>query len=250
MQLPLPHLLLSAMKSRLFLTALLATALAGRLHAAEEEPAPERKKGSEPWRAQMLEDAKKQAAKPAPKSAPAPAKATTAAAPASGTTATPATPTTEQPAAANTTAAAKTPAPAGADAATAAAKPNSTTGTEPKKDTDPALLPKVEVNRSKPTELGRMMYETEKEIVREKQLTKSSELDKALNNSKVSLPVFGGQTTSSRESIAAERVSLMEAEKDLIEEIAHAKTKADKQKLEKELLEIKKIRRELEHSIR
>lgn len=237
----LPHVFAPAMKSRLLLAALLATTLSGHLHAAEEEPAPERKKGSEPWRAQMLEDAKKQAAKPAPKSAPAPAKSAPA-------PATPASPASDK-GAANTADGSKPPAPASAETA-AAAKPASTTATEPKKDGDPALLPKVEVNRTKPTELGRMMYEQEKEIAREKQLTKSSELDKALNNSKVSLPVFGGQTTSSRESIAAERVSLMEAEKDLIEEIAHAKTKADKAKLEKELAEIKKIRRELEHSIR
>lgn len=232
------------MKNCLLATALLATAIAGCVHAADEEPAPERKKGSEPWRAQMMEDAKKQAAKPAPKSAPAksaPTSATTAVNPAS-----PATDKARPPA----TDVAKS-APAGPEAAaTAAAKPGAPATTEPGKDGDPALLPKVEVNRTKPTEYGRMMFEQEKEIAREKQLTKSSELDKALNGSKVSLPIFGGQTTASRESVASERVSLMEAEKDLIEEIARTKDKKEKAKLEKELAEIKKMRRELEHSIR
>jgi hypothetical protein len=42
----------------------------------------------------------------------------------------------------------------------------------------------------------------------------------------------------------------MEAEKDLIEAIAHAKTKAEKQELQKQLDELKAVRRELEKTLR
>ena len=81
---------------------------------------------------------------------------------------------------------------------------------------------------------------------------KSTELDKALNDTKVSnaLSILGGQSNSYRANVAKERVSLMEDEKDLLEEIAHAKTKAEKQELQKQLEEIKAMRRELEKNLR
>jgi hypothetical protein len=50
--------------------------------------------------------------------------------------------------------------------------------------------------------------------------------------------------------MASERVSLMESEKDIIEAIAHAKTKEEKAELQKELNEIKALRRDLEKSVR
>lgn len=241
-----------AMKIRLLFAALLATALTGQLRAADEpekpvenppaEKAEKKSSARDALRAQMIEDAKKQAAAlpprpPAPKPNPI-AKPDTA----SSATTPPA------PAPTSPTALIK----ADIDKAAVdadAAKPAATSPAPKAGDTPAAVLPKVEVNRTKPTEAGRMMYEQEKEIAREKKLTKSSELDKALNNSKVSLPIFGGQTTASRESVASERVSLMEEERDLIEEIAHAKTKEQKAELTKQLNEIKKIRRELEQAI-
>ncbi len=231
------------MKTHLFAAAVLATSLTGFVRAEDTPPPTPAEKvptsKDSALRAQMLEDAKQQAA--ATKVAPKPK---SAAKPSPATAATPPAP------------AAPTPSPVLTPAATTekdkadAAKPITPATTTPTPPTDATVLPKVEVNRTKANELGRMMYEQEKEIAREKQLTKSTELDKALNNSKVNLPLFGGQTTASRESVAAERVSLMEAEKDLIEEIAHARTDDQKAKLKKELQEIKKIRRDLEQSIR
>jgi hypothetical protein len=111
-------------------------------------------------------------------------------------------------------------------------------------------LPKIEVNRSKLHPLARELYEKEREIAREKALTKPTELDKALNHPKVSVPLFGGQSTASRASVASERTSLLEAEADLIEEIGRAKTKGQQAELRKQLDELKKIRRELEHAVR
>ncbi|MCX6956568.1 MAG: hypothetical protein NTV51_30930 [Verrucomicrobia bacterium] len=233
------------MNARPLILALLVLGLSASLPAAEEAANTTTSQATkDAIRARIREDAKKQAASPKP-------------APGSATTATKTAP---------------TPAPAPSDALPAPLKSTPTTTAEAAQPTPPVppapsasdqekaavaktagpatVLPKVEVNRSKPTELGRQLYEQEKEIAREKQLTKSSELDKALNDPKLTLPIFGGQSTDSRKSVAAERVSLMEAEKDLIEEIAHAKTKEEKATLQKELAELKKIRRELEHSIR
>lgn len=221
------------MNARLLTTALLAASFATTTFAADEavEKKPSR---NEAMRAQMIEDAKKQAAKPAtPPSVPptAPAKKADAATPAQS---------------------APSPAPE-------AASPPTDDGqnltppppTVARAANEPAtVLPKIEVNRSKLHPLARELYEKEKEIAREKQLTKPTELDKALNNPKLSVPILGGQSTSSRASIAAERTALLEAEADLIEEIGRARTKEQKAELRQQLDELKKIRRDLEHAVR
>jgi hypothetical protein len=214
------------MNARLLTTALLALGFASVTRAADDET---EKKPSvkDAMRAQLIEDAKKA---PSPKPAPTSATAT---APKPGA---PPPPPAPPPATPTRSATPATPAAA---------------GTTPAKPGDPAtVLPQVEVNRTKPTELGRQLYEKDREIAREKPLTKSTELDKALNSPKVTIPILGGQSTASRESVASERVSLLQEERDLLEEIAHAKTKAEKQELQKELEEIRKVRRELEHAIR
>ena len=208
------------MTARLFTLALLA---AGYSFAAEEEPA-KRITAKEAMRAKLIEDAKKQPAKPS-SSAAAPTKAF------------PATP-------------AATPPTTKGTAASTAPKPAEST-TETTTPVDPTtVLPKIEVNRGKIHPLARELFEKEREIAREKELTKPSELDKALNNPKVSIPLFGGQSTSSRASIASERTALLEAEADLIEEIGRARTKEQKAELRKQLDELKKVRRDLEHAIR
>ena len=221
------------MNIRLLAAALLALRLAALARAADEEP--EKKQTvKDAMRAQLIEDAKKNPSKPAP----------AAAAPAA---------TKADPAAKSTSASPAAPAPAPAPSPSAEKEKTALdpSATPPAKPTEPAtVLPKVEVNRGKVSPLARELYEKEKEIVREKQLTKSGELDKALNNPKVTVPLFGGQSTTSRQSIASERVSLLEAEADLIEEIAHAKTKEQKAELRRQLEGLKKVRRELEQSLR
>lgn len=114
------------------------------------------------------------------------------------------------------------------------------------------VLPTVEVRRTRITEVDAKLKENEDQTAKEKELTKSSEADKALNNSKVAkaLSIFGGQGTSERERVAAERVELLESEHDLLEQIALAKTKAEKDELQKELDELKSLRRDLELNLR
>jgi hypothetical protein len=117
---------------------------------------------------------------------------------------------------------------------------------------EPTLLDPVEVRKRKITEFEKDVHKQEAEIIREKKLTQQSEADKALNNSAVAkaLAVFGGESSEYRANVAKERVAMMEDEKDLIEAINQAKTKEEKQLLQKQLEELKKMRRELERSLK
>jgi hypothetical protein len=116
----------------------------------------------------------------------------------------------------------------------------------------PTVLPKVEVKKGRITELDQQLAKQEQDIARERKNLKTSEVDAALNDSKVAGPlaIFGGESTQFRKRVASERVELMEAEKDLLEAIARARTKAEKQELQKQLDQLKAFRRELEKSLR
>src|SRR4051812_41787139 len=119
-------------------------------------------------------------------------------------------------------------------------------------DQPATVLPKVEVKKGRITVLDQQLAKQDEEIAREKKNTKSSEVDLALNDSKVAKPlaIFGGDSAQFRKRVASERVELMEAEKDVMEAIAHAKTKAEKAELQKQLDELKAMRRELDKSLR
>ncbi len=219
------------MNARLLPTALLAACLAAGALAAEDTAPPTDEAGAkappkDSVRALLLEDARTLAAKAA---SPAPAAKAESKANPPG-----------QPAAATP---ATTPAPKDAPATPAAnAKP-----------TEPAtMLPQVEVNKSRITELDRQIHEQDKDIAREQKNAKPTELDKALNDTKVSnaLSVLGGQSADYRAGLAKERVDLLQDERDILEQMKLAKTKAEKDELQKELDEIRGIRRDLEKNLR
>lgn len=118
---------------------------------------------------------------------------------------------------------------------------------------DPAtVMPKVEVRRSRINEVDQEIAKQEKDIEREKKNTKSTEADKALNDASIAKPlsIFGGESSQFRQRVASERVSLMEDEKDILEAIAHAKTKEEKAELKKQLNALRAQRRELERTLR
>lgn len=123
---------------------------------------------------------------------------------------------------------------------------------EKQADPNPTVLPKVEVRNSRITELDQQIAKQEREIARQKENTKSTETDKALNDPKISklLSIFGGESSKHREAIAQERVSLMEAEKDILEAMKTARTREERAELQKQLDELKAYRRELEKSLR
>ena len=222
------------MKPSLLWSALFSAGLSASALAAEETPAAKpvesapaapKQASEEAIRARLMEHTKIKAAAHAPAQpvSPAPAPSKTEAAVAAAPTASVATPAEKNAAA----------------AATAKAK------------ADPAsVLPQVEVTKPRVTVLDHQLAEQEREIAHEKKLTKSTDLDKALNGPATSVRIFGGESTKYRTTVASERVSLMESEKDIIEAIAHAKTKEEKAELQKELNEIKALRRDLEKALR
>ena len=205
------------MKASFLPLALFATSLTVTLLA--QDPADDAKKKEE-IRALILADAQKQAAQ----------------------TAAPASKPTDKDA---PDALATLPAPKPTDAGTPAAA----TITPPPAAQAPAtMLPKVQVNKSRITNLDIEINEQDKAIAREKVNTKPTKLDESLNNSAVSktLAIFGGSSSDERSSIAKERVSIMEEEKELLEAMKLTKTKEEKAELQRELDDLRATRRELE----
>lgn len=145
--------------------------------------------------------------------------------------------------------------PASPAAATTPASTPATTATPARKETarEPAtVLPKVEVKKSRITVLDQQLAKQEEDIARERKNLKPSEVDLALNDTKVAQPlaIFGGESAQFRQRVASERVQLMEAEKDIIEAIARARTKEERAELQKQLDEIRAFRRELDKTLR
>ncbi len=192
--------------------SLLLLSVAPGLSGAEE-PAP-KSTAKEALRARMAESART-----APKASPVPAK--------------PAATTTE----------ASVPSVAATPAASAAADA-------------PAVLPQVEVRKGKFSErdyrLAQELNQQEQAIERERRNLKSTETDQALNDAKVSrtLSIFGGNSAAFRQRVAVERVELLEAEKDLIEQIAIAQQPEEKKALQRQLDELRAMRRQLDQSLR
>lgn len=213
----------------LALVALIA-GLSPGLGAAEEAADAPRTDMKSLLRARIAEDAKKAKGRPAPpRKAAAPSPASAPAAPAATTTAAteaqPATPT----------------APTVVPAARQEASPEPAT-----------VLPKVEVKKSRITVLDQQLAKQEQDIARERKNLKASEVDVALNDVRIAQPlaIFGGESSQFRQRVASERVQLMEAEKDIIEAMARARTKEERAELQKQLDEIRSFRRELDKSLR
>lgn len=209
------------MTARSVLISIMAAAVAVAGFAADAPPAGEKKlTPKEALKARMRAEGKKQ---------PAPATTTGATTPDMAATPTPATPTKD-----------------GVDA-----NKKKSTKTEPPAP-PPTIMPQVDVRGSRITELDQQVAKQEREIAREKENTKPTEVDRALNDSKVAkfLSIFGGESAGHRAGVAQERVNLMEAEKDLLEAMKTARTKEEKAALQKQLDELKAYRRELEKSLR
>lgn len=113
-------------------------------------------------------------------------------------------------------------------------------------------LPRMEVRNSRITELDLQIRKLEKDIAREQKKMKSSDLDQSLNDAKAAkkFSLFGGKTTEQRESVAAERVSLMEAERDILEAMKQNKTPAELALLQKQIDDLRTVRRNLDTELR
>jgi hypothetical protein len=207
--------------------ALLIACLALRLAAADTpaSAAADQKKLEEAIRVRLADHALHKASRAAP--------------PADTATATTATGATAQPGGT----AAATPATTATPAGTPAAAP---------KDEAATQLPRVEVNKSRITELAIALHEKDIEIAREKKAAKPTGLDESMNDPEVahSLSIFGGASSEDRARLSQERISLLEAEKEIIEEIDQARNKEERDELKKMLNDLKTMRRDLERAPR
>lgn len=141
---------------------------------------------------------------------------------------------------------------ASAAPAAAGATPAVPTPVTPAKDDPTMLLPRVEVNQSRITQLAVALHEKDVEIAREKKNIKTSALDDSLNDTEVAhkLAIFGGSSAEDRSRLAEERVRLLEAERDLIEQVFAARTEPERAELQKQMDVLKTMRRQLERTPR
>lgn len=114
------------------------------------------------------------------------------------------------------------------------------------------LLPEFKVSSSRISELDIEIKKLNKDIERAKKKLKPSELDESLNSDDAPkvLAIFGGKTSGQRKSVAAERVNLMETERDILEAMKHVRTKQEENELKEQLNAFKTMRRQLDEVLR
>jgi len=133
------------------------------------------------------------------------------------------------------------------------AEPAAETAPSDEADGEPTmLLPEFRVSSSRISELDIEIKKLNKEIERAKKKLKPSELDESLNSDDAPkiLSILGGKTASQRKSIAAERVHMMETERDILEAMKHVRTKKEEAELKEQLNTFKTMRRQLDEELR
>jgi hypothetical protein len=115
-------------------------------------------------------------------------------------------------------------------------------------DTEVVVLPKIQVTSTRIHELDVTIAKLDKLIVREKKKIKPTNLDKTLNNQKVSTvaAIFGGNSSEHLSAVAASRVSLMETERALLEDMKRPASVTDLAQMETELDQLRLTRRNLD----
>jgi len=123
---------------------------------------------------------------------------------------------------------------------------------KPDESDDVTLLEKITVTSSRISELDLDIKKLEKVIKREKKKLKSTDLDKTLNSAETPrvLQIFGGKSTAQREAVAYERVSLMEAERDILEALKHVRTRKEEKELKAQLNSFKTMRLQMDETLR
>jgi hypothetical protein len=124
----------------------------------------------------------------------------------------------------------------GADAPTAAAK-------------EPVLeLPKLQVTAQRAKEIDRELKRLDKMIAREKKKIRSTDLDKTLNNDKLSraAAIFGGNSAEHLSAVAASRVMLMEQERFVLEAMKRPATIEERKMMDAEIQQLRLTRRNLD----
>ncbi|MCW5549227.1 MAG: hypothetical protein KIT44_09710 [Opitutaceae bacterium] len=131
------------------------------------------------------------------------------------------------------------------------------TDAEPPKAAEPAdedvtALPEMEIRQTRIHDLDLKIRQLNRDIRREQRKVKPTDADAALNNRKSSriMSIFGGKSAEQRASVAAERVYLMEQERDLLELMKLPMTAAKLRELEGQVDALRTVRRNLDIELR
>ncbi len=119
-------------------------------------------------------------------------------------------------------------------------------------DDDVTALPEMEIRQTRIHDLDLKIRQLNRDIRREQRKVKPTDADAALNNPKASrfMSIFGGKSAEQRASVAAERVYLMEQERDLLELMKLPMTAAKLRELEGQVDALRTVRRNLDIELR
>lgn len=115
-------------------------------------------------------------------------------------------------------------------------------------DAEVIVLPKIQVTAQRAKEIDKTIEKLDKLIAREKKKIKPTNLDKTLNNQKVSTvaAIFGGNSSEHLSAVAASRVSLMETERAVLEDMKRPASVSDLAQMETEIEQLRLTRRNLD----
>jgi hypothetical protein len=110
------------------------------------------------------------------------------------------------------------------------------------------VLPKLEVTAQRAKEIDRELKRVDKMIAREKKKIKSTDLDKTLNNEKLSraAAIFGGNSAQHLSAVAATHVMLLEQERMVLEAMKRPATLDERKLMQTELDQLRLTRRNLD----
>jgi len=113
-------------------------------------------------------------------------------------------------------------------------------------------LPKIQVTAARARAIDKEIAKLDKLIVREEKKVKSTDLDRALNNSKLSTAaaIFGGNSAEHLSAVAASRVALMQTERDVLEAMKRPATIEALAAMKAELEQLRVTRRNLDDAAR
>lgn len=129
-----------------------------------------------------------------------------------------------------------------------AADPKAPTTGDPKTGADVLELPKIQITTQRAKQIDKEIHRLDKLIIRERKKVKATDLDKVLNNESVAraAAIFGGNSSDHLSAVAASRVTILEAERDLLEAMKRPATLDELAMMEKQIEELRITRRNLD----
>ena len=130
----------------------------------------------------------------------------------------------------------------------AAAEPAKPATPPPAPKEEVMVLPKLEVTAQRAKEIDRELKRVDKMIARERKKIKSTDLDKTLNNEKLSraAALFGGNSAEHLSAVAASRVMLLEQERMVLEAMKRPATIEERKMMAAEIEQLRITRRNLD----